>query len=53
MDVNRAELLVKTAPIHGFIKDIIEVPIADLDPIKTSVIISNIFFLFKLLFFFF
>ena len=52
MDVNRAELLVKTTPILGFIKDIVEVPISDPDPIKISVIISNIFFSFKLLYFF-
>ena len=52
MDVNRAELLVKTTHILGFINDIVEVPIADPDPIKISVISSNFFFLFKLLYFF-
>ena len=29
IEVNKAELLVKTTPILGFIKDIVEVPIAD------------------------
>ena len=51
MDVNRAELLVKTTPMLGFINDIVLVEIADPDPTKISVIISNIFFLFKFLFF--
>ena len=53
MDVNRAKLLVKTTHILGFIKNIVEAPIADLDPIKISVIINNIFFLFSDLYFFF
>ena len=52
MDVRRAVELVKNLPILGFINDIVEVSIADPDPIKNSVIINNTFFLFKPLYFF-
>ena len=34
MDVNRAVLLEITMPILGFIKPIVEMPIADPDPTK-------------------
>ena len=44
-DVNKAVEEVNTIPTLGFIKDIVEVPIADPDPTIISVII-NIFFLF-------
>ena len=43
MDVDRAVLLEITMPTLGFIKPIVEVPIADPDPIKISVIINKIF----------
>ena len=36
----------------GLIYDIVEVPIADPDAIKNSVIINTLFFLFKLIYFF-
>ena len=45
MDVNRAELLVKTTLIIEYMKDIVEVPIADPDPIKISLINNNNFFI--------
>ena len=44
---------VKTTPILGFINDIVEVLFADPDPTKISVTINRIFFLFKLLYFFY
>ena len=53
MDVDRAVLLEITTPPLGFIKPIVEVPFADPDPIKISVIINNIFFSFNDLYFFF
>ena len=53
MDVNRAVLLEITMPTLGFIKPIVELPIADPDPTKISKIINNIFFLFNDLYFFF
>ena len=46
-DVNKAVEEVSTIPMLGFIKDIVEVPIADPDPTNFSVIINNFFFLFK------
>ena len=48
--VNEAEELVITIPMLGFIIDIVVVLTADPDPIEISVIINNIFFLFKLLY---
>ena len=45
--VNKAVELIKTIPILGFTNDIVEVPIADPDPINVSVIINNTFLLFK------
>ena len=36
----------------GLTSDIVEVPIADTDPTKISVIINTTFFLFKFLYFF-
>ena len=39
-------------PAPGLIKPIVELPNADPDPIKISVIYNNIFFLFKFLYFF-
>ena len=51
-DVNKAVQLVITIPMLGFKIDIVEVPVADSDPIKISVIKNNTFFLFKLLYFF-
>ena len=44
MDARRDVELVNTLPMLGFINDIVEVPIADPDPIKISVIINNTFF---------
>ena len=41
--VNKAEDLVNTIPMLGFVIDIVEVLIADPDPIKISVIINNFF----------
>ena len=51
-DVNKAVEEVNTIPMLGFINDIVDVEIADPDPIKISLIINNTFFLFKLLYFF-
>ena len=51
IDVNQAVLLEITIPAAGSIKLIAELPIADPDPIKISVIIIHTFFLFKLLYF--
>ena len=42
--VNKAVLLEKIIPAPGLINPIVELPIADPDQIKNSVIISNIFF---------
>ena len=50
-DVNRAVEEVKTIPMLGFMSDIVDVPIADGDPIKISVINNNTF-LVTLLYFF-
>ena len=52
-DVNEAVEEVNTIPMLGFINDIVDVEIADPDPIKISVIFNNTFFLFKLLYFFY
>ena len=49
MLVNRAVLDEMIIPTPGFIKAIVELPIADPEPIKISVIIDNTFFLFKFL----
>ena len=46
--VNKAVEEVNTIPILGFSKDIVEVPIADQDPTKISVIINNTLFLLKI-----
>ena len=46
-DVNKAVEEVNTIPTLGIINDIADVEIADPGPIKISVIINNIFFLFK------
>ena len=58
--VIRKAVLVKKAvlddaiiPTLGFIKPIVEVPIAELPTTNISVTIKNIFFLFKLLYFFY
>ena len=51
-DVSKAEEEVNTTPMLGFNYDIVEVPIADPDPIKISVKFSRNFFLFNDLFFF-
>ena len=48
-DVNKAVEEVINIPMLGFINHIVEVEIADPDPIRISVIINNTFFLFKLL----
>ena len=47
--VKRAVLHEIILPAPGLINPIVELPIADPDPIKISVIINNIFFLFTLL----
>ena len=52
IEVNKAEELVYTIPMLGFISDIVEVPIAKPDPINIYVIINNTFFLFNDLYFF-
>ena len=44
IDVKRAVALVKTIPMLRFFNDIVEVPIADPDPKKVSVIFNNISF---------
>ena len=49
--VNKADELVKTIPMLGFINDIVGVPKADPDPIKNLVRFNNAFLLFKLLYF--
>ena len=51
-DVNKDVELVITIPMLGFINDIVEVPIANPDPIRISVINKKSFFLLKLLYFF-
>ena len=45
-DVNKAVEEVNTIPMLGFIEDIVDVEIADPDPIRISVIINITFFLF-------
>ena len=50
--VNKAEELVNTIPMLGFIIDNLELLIADPDPINFSAIIINTFFLFNFLYFF-
>ena len=52
IDVNKAVLDEIKIPAPGLIKPIVELPIADLDPIKYSVIGIKVFFLFKLFYFF-
>ena len=52
IDVIRAELLVMGMTILGLTIDNVEDTIVELDPIKTSESIKNIFFLFKILYFF-
>ena len=52
IDFARAVELVNTIPMLGFTNDIVEVPKADPDPIKVSVIIKNTFFFFEDLYFF-
>ena len=47
-DVNKAVEEVNTIPMLGFIKDIVDVEIADPDPIKISVIINRICFYLKI-----
>ena len=51
--VNKAVLLEIIIPAPGLIQSIVELPIADPDPIKISVIFNNFFFLFKLVYFFY
>ena len=52
MDVNKVVEIVNTIPMLRLINDFVEVPIADPDPDKFSVIISDItFFLFQDLYF--
>ena len=48
---NKAVEEVKTLPMLGLINDIVDVEIADPDPIKFSVIINNTFFLLILFYF--
>ena len=52
-DVNKAVEEVNTIPMLGLINDIVDVEIADPDPIKTSEIINNSIFLFIQAFIFF
>ena len=52
IDVNEFVELVVTIPMLALIITILVVTIVNLDPIKNSVIIDYIFFLFKLLYFF-
>ena len=47
IDVNKAVEPVNTIPILWLNNDVVEVPIADPDPNKFSVIINNTFFLFE------
>ena len=47
IDVNRAVEEVNTITMLEFFNDIVEVLIADPDPIKSSVIRNNVFFSFK------
>ena len=51
--VNRAVLDEILIPATGLINLIIELPIADPDPIKVSLIINNSFFLINFLYFFY
>ena len=44
-DVIRAVEEVKTIPMLGFINDIVEIEIANPDPIKTSLIITDTLFI--------
>ena len=50
--VRKAVDLINTTKVLEFISDIVEVPMADPNPIKISVTINKNFFLFKLLYFF-
>ena len=50
--VNKAVLLETIIPAPGLINPNVEVLIGDLDPIKLSIIINSIFFLFKISYFF-
>ena len=52
-DVNKAVEDVNKIPMLGFIIDIVDVEIADPDPIKISVLINIQFFLFKDIYFFY
>ena len=52
IDGNKAEELVNTIPMLGFINDFVEEVIAEPAPNKISVIINKTLFLFKLLYFF-
>ena len=51
--VNEAVEEINTIPMLGLTNDIVEVLTANHDPIKISVIINNIFFLFKILYLFY
>ena len=52
IDVNKSVELINTIPAFGLINDVVEVPTADPDTKKTSLIIKIAFFLFKLFYFF-
>ena len=43
----RARKLIITIPMLGFINDMVDITIADPDPIENSVTIKNFFFLFN------
>ena len=46
-DVNKAVEEVSTKPMLGFINDLVDVEIADRDPINNSVMITNFCLLYK------
>ena len=52
INVKRAVELVNTIRMLGFNNDIVEIPIADPDPNKFSVIINNTFFFLRIFYFF-
>ena len=52
INVNKAVLDEIIILVPGLMKPIVELPNADLDPIKVSVIINNTLFLYKFFYFF-
>ena len=51
--VKKAVELINTIPILGLIKNMVELPFADPNPIKISVVIDNTFLSFKFFYIYF